>query len=48
MSASDSSAIVNRLRRIEGQVRGVAQTRIAGKYTQYRKERRAGKPDCFA
>ena len=25
MSASDSSAIVNRLRRIEGQVRGVAQ-----------------------
>ena len=29
------------------QVRGVSQARIAGKYTQYRKERRAGKPDCF-
>jgi hypothetical protein len=30
------------------QVRGVSQARIAGKYTQYRKERRAGKPDCFS
>jgi hypothetical protein len=28
------------------EVRGVPQSKIAGKYTQYRKERRAGKPVC--
>jgi hypothetical protein len=28
------------------EVRGVSQSKIAGKYTQYRKERRAGKATC--
>jgi hypothetical protein len=30
------------------ELRGVSQNRIAGKYTQYRREREQGKPDCFA